>query len=182
MHPLPWAPLPVLPPRSALPRVTFCRALQPAGIEPPLHSWFLGLGCTLKSGLPQWRNVQWEQLAQGLPDSTSGEETQCKATKLNISTMGYVVLRMDGAGSCWCTARFLLRVWHPLSGSSYTQRQVPSVPANLLSLELNPALLLVLPHMIINTPLSFLTVQMELKMSWSAVVSLWVEDFRPMQM
>lgn len=113
---------PVLPPHSALPKVTLRRALQPAGIEPLLHFWFSGFGCTLKSGLPQWRNVQGEGLAQGLPDSTSGEEMQRKAIKLNISTMWYVILRMDSAGSSCCPAGFLLRVWHPLSGSSYTQR------------------------------------------------------------
>lgn len=77
---------------------------------------------------------------------------QRKAMKLNVSTMWYVILRMDSAGSSWCPAGFLLRVWHLLSGSSYTQRQVPAVPANLLSSELNPTLLLVLPHLIINIP------------------------------
>lgn len=145
MHPLPQTLPPVPPPCSALPCVTFCRALQPAGIKPLLHFWFSGLGCTLKSGFPQWRNVQGEQLAQGLPDATSGEETQPKAMKLNVSTMWYVILRMDSAGGSWCPAGFLLRVWYPLSGSIYTQRQVPAVPANLL-------LPCVLPCVIINIP------------------------------
>lgn len=84
-RPLPRALNSVLPPRSAIPGVTFCRAPQPAATEPPLRFWFSWLGCTLKSRLPQWRNVQGEQLAQGLPDSTSGEKMQPKAMKLNVS-------------------------------------------------------------------------------------------------